>query len=209
MNLAGFYDAVFPSEYGHSFNGTSSSTPFSAAMAAVLMSKNSFIKGHPEVVKPIFLTSTAGHVFNNRDTDGGAAPGIPSFDLMAYSKGYSGYWPKGNDQSLFKDGNGNSRDLEVTLNNLVAGEKYNLAVAYLTKGSTIKKLKKLPLKWSVTVYQNNKSISSYSANNYDHQYILQTFKVPKSGSVTIRIKRNSNAAPDDKIAFGYHMTKVP
>ena len=209
MNLAGFYDAVFPSEYGHSFNGTSSSTPFSAAMAAVLMSKNSFIKGHPEVVKPIFLTSTAGHVFNNRDTDGGAAPGIPSFDLMGYSKSYSGYWPKGNDQSLFKDGNGNSKELEVTLKDLVAGEKYNLAVAYLTKGSTIKKLKKLPLKWSVTVYQNNKSISSYSANNYDHQYILQTFKVPKSGSVTIRIKRNSNAAPDDKIAFGYHMTKVP
>lgn len=209
MNLAGFYDAVFPSEYGHAFNGTSSSTPFSAAMAAVLMSKSSFIKGHPEVVKPIFLTSTAGHVFNNRDTDGGAAPGIPSFDLMAYSKSYSGYWPKGNDQTLFKDGNGNSKNLEVTLNNLVAGEKYKLAVAYLTKGSTVKKLKKLPLNWNVSVYQNGKSISSYTANNNNQQYIMQTFTVPKSGSVTIRIKRNSNAAPDDKIAIGYHMVKVP
>ena len=161
------------------------------------------------MVKPIFLTSTAGHVFNNRDTDGGAAPGIPSFDLMAYSKSYSGYWPKGNDQSLFKDGNGNSKNLEVTLNNLVAGEKYKLAVAYLTKGSTVKKLKKLPLNWNVSVYQNGKSISSYTANNNNQQYIMQTFTVPKSGSVTIRIKRNSNAAPDDKIAIGYHMVKVP
>ncbi len=209
MNLAGFYDAILPSEYYNTFDGTSSSTPFSAAMAAVLMSKRTFIKGHPEVVKPIFLTSTAGHVFNNRDTDGGAVPGIPSFDLMGYNKVYSGYWPKGNDQALFKDNNGNNKELEVTLENLVAGEKYKLAVAYLAKGSTIKRLKKLPLNWSVTVYQNNKSISSYTANNNNQEYIMQTFTVPKSGSVSIRIKRNSNAAPDDKIAIGYNMAKVP
>jgi hypothetical protein len=38
-----------------------------------------------------------------------------------------------------------------------------------------------------------------------HQFMMQSFTVPRSGSVTMKITRISNLAPDDEIAIGYHM----
>ena len=186
------------------YTGTSFSTPFTAAVAADLMTRHPFFKGHPEMVKPVFLTATWGTTYNNYDTDRGAIGGIPAYNFMAFNKTFSGYWPKAKDNALFKNANGNDKTLDVTFNGLVAGEKYKLAVSYLTKGSVIQRLKKMPARLSISVYQDGKRISGLNTT-YAHQFIMQSFTVPKSGSVTMKISRLSNLAPDDDIAIGYHM----
>jgi len=193
----------FSLPYGN-YRGTSFSTPFTAAMAADLMTRHPFFKGHPEMVKPVFLTATWGTTFNNYDTDRGAIGGIPAYNFMAFNKTFSGYWPKGNDNALFKNSNGSDKVLEMTFNGLVAGEKYKLAVSYLAKGSVIKRLKKMPAVLAITVHQDGSMISGLQTTNA-HQFMMQSFTVPRSGSVTMKITRISNLAPDDEIAIGYHM----
>lgn len=189
--------------------GTSFSTPFTAAMAADLMTRHPFFKGHPEMIKPVFLTATQGNTYNDIDSDGGAVPGVPTYAIMALNKTFSGYWPKAKEQTLFKDANGNKKELNATINGVVAGEKYKLAISWLMKGSTIKRLNKLPVNLGLIVNQDGKTLSGIIPTNFDHQYLLTSFTVPKSGSIKIRIICYSNDAPDDPIAVGYHMALQP
>ena len=189
--------------------GTSYSTPFTAAMAADLLTRHPFFQGHPEMIKPVFLTATLGNTYNDIDTDGGAVPGVPTYAIMALNKTYSGYWPKAKEQTLFKDANGNKKELNMTISGVVAGEKYKLAISWLMKGSTIKILKKLPVNLGLIVDQDGKTLSGIIPTNFDHQYLLTSFTVPKSGSIKIRIICYSNDAPDDAIGVGYHMALQP
>ena len=192
---------------GISCLGTSCASPFSAAMAANLMTKHPFFRGHPEMVKPVFMTSTWGTTFNNRDTDGGAVEGIPHYPFMVNNKSFSGWW-KGNDKALFKDANGNDKSLEVDIiNGVVAGEKYKLGVSWLMKGSTIKSKGKLPVNLAVLVYQNGQIIAGSLDVSNKNPFALIPFTVPQSGSVKIVIVRLGNLAPNDQIAIGYHMAR--
>lgn len=209
LNLAQFYGSEFPSEYGNTFHGTSAAAPFSAAMAADLMSKHPFFKGHPEMVKPVFLTTTTSNTIYNWDTDGGAVQGIPAFNLMASNKSYSGYWQNANYATLFKDANGNKKYIEINLINVVAGEKYKLAISWLMKGETIRAMNRLPIHMAVGVFQNQNLLSvTSSATPNEQPYTLQTFTAPQSGTITIRIACE-NDAPNDPMTFGYHMALVP
>ena len=218
-NFGCFYNSAFGS-FGYSndnvlFSGTSAASPFSAAMAADLMSKHPFFKGHPEMVKPVFLTSVLGNTIDSRDTDGGAVLGVPVYDLMASNKSFSGYWRNQRDEQLFKDADGKDKTLTFDIDGVVAGEKYKLAISWLMKGSTIKKLKKLPLNFVVAVVQPNGNISKTFlnvaiANNNKTQNVVLPFTVPKTGKVRVEINRfGNNLAPDDPITIGYHMALQP
>ena len=217
MNLTNFTDPIFPDVYGDIFNGTSASTPYSAAMGAVLMSKHPFFKGHPEMVKPVFLTSTLGSLIEDRDSDGGAVPGVPAFNLMASNKSFSGYWNRANYTSLFKDANGNNKTQNVLIDGLVAGEKYKLAVTWLMKGNTIKSLGKLPIKMEAHLFQNGTEFTSKSSYEYSsasmqeirEPYILHSFTVPASGKIILKLACTQNDAPDDQMIMGFHMSRVP
>ena len=159
------------------------------------------------MVKPVFMTSTWGTTFNNRDTDGGAVEGIPHYPFMVNNKSFSGWW-KGNDKALFKDANGNDKSLEVDIiNGVVAGEKYKLGVSWLMKGSTIKSKGKLPVNLAVLVYQNGQIIAGSLDVSNKNPFALIPFTVPQSGSVKIVIVRLGNLAPNDQIAIGYHMAR--
>lgn len=209
LNLAQFYGSEFPSELNYILAGTSAAAPFSAAMAADLMSKHPFFKGHPEMVKPVFLTTTTSNTIYNWDTDGGAVQGIPAFNLMASNKSYSGYWQNANYATLFKDANGNNKYIEINLINVVAGEKYKLAISWLMKGETIRAMNRLPIHMAVGVFQNQNLLSvTSSATPNEQPYTLQTFTAPQSGTITIRIACE-NDAPNDPMTFGYHMALVP
>ena len=178
-------------------------------MAADLMSKHPFFKGHPEMVKPVFLTTTTSNTIYNWDTDGGAVQGIPAFNLMASNKSYSGYWQNANYATLFKDANGNNKSIVINLINVVAGEKYKLAISWLMKGSTIRAMNRLPIHMAVGVFQNQNLLSlTSSATPNEQPYTLQTFTAPQSGTITISIICQ-NDAPNDPMTFGYHMALVP
>ena len=211
-NFGCFYNSAFGS-FGYSndnvlFSGTSAASPFSAAMAADLMSKHPFFKGHPEMVKPVFLTSVLGNTIDSRDTDGGAVLGVPVYDLMASNKSFSGYWQNFSDDELFKDADGKDKTLTFDIDGVVAGEKYKLAISWLMKGSTIKKLKKLPLNFIITVYQNNKVLALGLAIDNTKQKGVLSFTVQDTGKLRVTISR-SNLAPDDPITIGYHMALQP
>ena len=217
-NFGCFYNSAFGS-FGFSndnvlFSGTSASSPFSAAMAADLMTKHPFFKGHPEMVKPVFLTATLGNTKESRDTDGGAASGVPVYDLMASNKSFSAYWKNFSDGELFKDADGKDKAIKFDIDGVTAGEKYKLAVSWLMKGSTIKKLKKLPLSFVVVVIQKDKILplkvlASAVANDNETQNVVLPFTVQKTGKLTVMISRTNNLAPDDPITIGYHMALQP
>ena len=195
----------FPEMYYSVYGGTSFSTPFTAAMAADMMSRHPFFKGHPEMVKPVFLTSTWGFSLNDPDTDGGAYNGTPVYSLLALNKTYSGYWPKAKDNVLFKD----NKSLEMNISGLVAGEKYKLGISWLMKGSTIKSKGTLPVNLAAAVLQNGQMISSFGDINNKNPYILLSFTVPQSGSIKVYIGRIVNYAPNEDLIIGYHMARQP
>ena len=210
MNITGFYDNIYPEEYNHIFGGTSASTPFSAAMAADLMSKKPIFRGHPEIVKSLFLTTTSGTNIYNRDNDGGAVNGIPSFNKMISSKNFAGYISRATEDVLFRDANGNRKTYyDIFIDGVDANENYKLAFSWLMKGSRIINSKKLPLRFAIFVYQNGALISATtSATPNDQPYTLQTLKTLSSDRITIRVILMNNDAPDDEIVMGYHMSKV-
>ena len=218
-NFGCFYNSVFD-RFGYPndkpyFLGTSAATPFSAAMAADLMAKHPFFKGHPEMVKPVFLTSTLGNTIKSRDTDGGAVPGVPVYDLMASNKSFSGYWRNQRDEQLFKDADGKDKAISFDVNGVTAGEKYKLAVSWLMKGTTIKNLKKLPLNITVSVVQKDKIfllkvLGMAAASDNKTQNIVLPFTVQNTGKLTVIISRTgNNLAPKDPITIGYHMALQP
>lgn len=200
MNMGNIY---LPN--GQTYTGTSIASPLSAAMAADLMSRHPFFKGHPEMVKPVFMTATWGTTFNNLDTDAGAIEGIPAYGFMAYNKTYSGYWPKAKGNVLFKDANGNHKNLEMNISGVVAGEKYKLGVSWLMQGTTIKSKGKMPVNLGVFVYQNGLLIISSADMMNKNPFALLPFTIPQSGTIKIIIACLSNVAPNDEIAVGYHM----
>lgn len=213
MNIGNFYDVGFVGYSGY-FDGTSAATPYTAAMAADLMTKHPFFKGHPEMVKPVFLTATMGNTIESRDTDGGAVPGIPAYNLMASNKTFSGYWRNYSGDKLFKDADGKDKAISFDIDGVTAGEKYKLAVSWLMKGSTIKKLKKLPLNFSVVVFQKDKILlvkvlGSAVAGDHKTQNVVLPFTVKNTGKLTVLISLTDNLAPKDPITIGYHMALQP
>ena len=213
MNIGNFYDVGFVGYDGY-FDGTSAATPYTAAMAADLMTKHPFFKGHPEMVKPVFLTSVLGNTIQSRDTDGGAVPGIPVYNLMASNKNFSGYWRNYKDEQLFKDADGNGKAISFDIDGVVAGEKYKLAISWLMKGSTIKKLKKIPLNFTVLVIQNDGNghlnlLASAFVNDNKTQNVVLPFTIQRTGKLFVMIYRADNLAPKDPITLGYHMALQP
>ena len=111
--------------------------------------------------------------------------------------------------TLFKDANGNNKSIVINLINVVAGEKYKLAISWLMKGSTIRAMNRLPIHMAVGVFQNQNLLSlTSSATPNEQPYTLQTFTAPQSGTITISIICQ-NDAPNDPMTFGYHMALVP
>ena len=82
------------------------------------------------------------------------------------------------------------------------------------KGSTVQKLKKIPLNLLVTVAQPNGNSMTYLiltfSNDYTRQNLVVPFTVLYTGTVRVTISRlGNNLAPKDPITIGYHMALQP
>lgn len=187
--------------------GTSISAPITAALAADLMTQHPFYKGHPEMVKAVFLTSSWANALRTQDTDGGATKCMPSYRYMAELSRYSGYVKNYTDAQLFQNSDGSSKIYTIKLSNVKANEHYRFALAWLAKGSTIKKIGRTPL--LLTVYPANYDEIYPGISNGNNPYVVYDFKVEKDGDMFFYVVREANFAPEDKITMGFHTVKLP
>lgn len=201
-NYAEFYfpNATGLSPYNGDFNGTSASTPYTAAMAADLMSQDTIIKRHPEVVKAYMLVQSGRTIYGgynyDQDNNTEAALEIPYYndfpDVSVYSS-----WNGDNDCCFAGDGS-----IEVTETGILAGHRYKIAIAWLVPPGYVLQNGFLPQDIDIDVFQGN-SLIAYSSSGTD-PFEMVDFTTQSSQDLRIVITRFSNSGYG-KVALGYAM----
>lgn len=184
--------------YNGTFDGTSASTPYTAAMAADVLSQHPFFKTHPEMFKALMLTGSTVSVAdaNSRDMDNYVRiKKIPQYFNMGWNT-RSAYW-NGSNSDFF--------DTDSTIvfaeTGIVQGKRYRIAISWLSSGDYVFQNKLLPQDLDLYIYQYGSPIdSSTSATN---PFELVDFVAPKSGGISVWIKRKRNSQSDN-IVLGYN-----
>lgn len=203
--------------YNGYFNGTSASTPYTAAMVADLMSHHpSSLKGHPELIKAILVSggkrpipNASTHDPNNQTV---AAKDIPVYSSLAWNRTFRTW--RGENNQVF-----NSNQKITFTEAGIKGAHYRIGIAWLTSGSYILANKdlvqnqgqKMPQDIDLKVYQNGKVIAqSLSSTN---PFEVVDFTPKTNDNLTIEIhryrntpNRNTNISlPPEKVILGYSM----
>ena len=201
-NYAEFYfaNSTGLSVYNGDFNGTSASTPYTAAMAADLMSQYSNIKRHPEVVKAYMLVQKGREIYGgynyDQDNNTAAALMIPYYNNQPDVEHFL-FW-NGNNDCCF-DVNG---EIEVTETGILSGHRYRIAIAWLVPGCYVLQNTLLPQDIDLYVYQGN-TLIDYSASG-TNPFEMVGVTTLSSQDLRIVIKRYSNSGYG-KVALGYAM----
>lgn len=184
--------------YNGTFDGTSASTPYTAAMAADVLSQHSFFKTHPEMFKALMMTGSTVDVRDSlmRDTDNYLRiKKIPQYFRMGWNT-RSAYWNGTNSDFFSQDST-----ISFTESGVVAGKRYRIAIAWLSDGDYVLGTGLLPQDMNLYVYQNGNVIAqSVSTTN---PFELVDFTAQSSADFTVVIKRARNAGSDN-ILLGYN-----
>lgn len=189
-------------DYYPSISKTSGATPYTAALAANLLSTHPFYKWHPEVVKALMLTSSTVEIKDkDRDTDNlnkFIGKGTPSYAAM--TKGNrSRYW-NGNNTDFYKN-----NLIEFNESNIKVNKKYRIAIAWLSDGTFVYNYGLLPQANKLSIWQNGKEVA-VSNNTYNSFQIVE-FTAASTGDLTIKINRTANRG--GRVLLGYNMYEVP
>ena len=199
-NYAEFYFYNALSEYSGNFDGTSAATPYTAAMAADLMTQYPYMKRHPEVVKAYMLVQNGLTIYGgynyDQDNNTEAALTIPYYNNQPDVTNYT-YWNGNNDCCFSGDGS-----IELTETGIQAGHRYKIAIAWLVPGSYILQNGYLPQDIDIDVYQGN-TLVAYSISG-TNPFEMVDFTTQSSQDLRIVIKRFSNSGYG-KVALGYAM----
>ena len=183
------------------FNGTSASAPYSAGMAALLLSNAPGLRWHPEIVKAMFLSaSTLSPSAINKDTDASYKAKIPMFDKMI--KSTTGFFDTSND-SLFVNG----APLQIKFDKIKKGARYRVAISWLTSGTFVRRNKKIGQDLDLCVFQDgsNKTYYSSSAQN---SFEVTEFTAESNADVTIQVTRYANYNSEERVVLGYSLTQI-
>lgn len=195
--LANYAEFYFPN-FGD-YDGTSAATPYSAAMAADLMSQYPDIKRHPEIVKAYMLVQNGRTIFagNNHDQDNStdAALEVPYFNDQPDVTSYA-YW-NGNNDCCFSNGS-----IELTETGILSGHRYKIAIAWLVPGTYVLQYGYLSQDIDIDVYQGN-TLIAYSNSGTD-PFEMVDFTAQTAQDLRIVITRFSNSGYG-KVALGYAM----
>lgn len=188
--------------YNGTFDGTSASTPYTAAMAADVLSQHPFFKTHPEMFKALMMTGSTVQITgaSTRDRDNySRVKRIPQYSNMGWNT-RSAYW-NGANSSFF------SADSTISFveTGIVSGAHYRIAISWLSSGGYVKTNKKLPQDMDLFIYQNGQLVDS--SESPDNPFELVDFTTSSSNDLTIVIKRKRNAG-GDQIALGYNLAKI-
>lgn len=184
--------------YNGTFNGTSASTPYTAAMAADVLSQHSFFKMQPALFKALMLTGSTVRVANAnmRDMDNSIyIKKIPQYLKMGWST-RSAYWNGSNDAFFAQDST-----ISFVESGIVSGSHYRIAISWLSSGFYVLANNLLPQDMDLFVFQNGNLIAQ--SNSATNPFELVDFTSYSSSDLTIVIKRvrNSNS---DNIILGYN-----
>lgn len=189
--------------YNGTFNGTSASTPYTAAMAADVLSQHSFFKNHPEMFKALMMTGSTEYINNSYfqgDKDNyHRIRKLPLYSKMAWNT-RSAYW-NGNNYDFF----GADSCIRFTESSIDSGKTYRIAISWLTLGSYVMQHNMLSQDLDLFIYQGGALIASSSAPN--NPFELVEFTTNSSANLTIVIKRIRNAQADNVI-LGYNFLKT-
>lgn len=189
--------------YNGTFNGTSASTPYTAAMAADVLSQHSFFKNHPEMFKALMMTGSTKYINNSYfqgDKDNyHRIRKLPLYSKMAWNT-RSAYW-NGNNDGFF----GADSCIRFTESSIDSGKTYRIAISWLTLGSYVMQHNMLSQDLDLFIYQGGTLIASSSAPN--NPFELVGFTTNSSTDLTIVIKRIRNAQVDNVI-LGYNLLKT-
>lgn len=184
--------------YNGTFNGTSAATPYTAAMAADVLSQHSFFKEHPELFKALMLTGStvAANNASSKDRDNYVRiKKIPQYFKMGWNT-RSAFW-SGSNSSFF----GVDSTILITESNIKANRNYRIAISWLSDPNYVQDFNLLPQDLDLFVYQNGVLLaSSTSATN---PFELVDFTTTSTSDLEIVIKRVRNANADDVI-LGYN-----
>ena len=181
------------------FNGTSASTPYSAAIAALILSADSDLKRHPEVIKSIFLMNATNSISNaqSHDTDDTAfvASKMPYFNI---NDEFVYRWWSGSNDDFF-----DSNDKIIfTETGITSGQHCRAAISWLNSGSYVGEYKLLAQDLDLYVYQGSTPLAS-SATTYNPFEVVD-FTTQSNANLRIEIRRYANSFSDD-IVLGFTM----
>ena len=188
--------------YNGTFDGTSASTPYTAAMAADVLSQHPFFKTHPEMFKALMMTGSTVQITgaSTRDRDNySRIKRIPQYSNMGWDT-RSAYW-NGSNSSFF----GTDSTISFVETEIVSGAHYRIAISWLSSGGYVRSNKMLPQDMDLFIYQNGQLIDS--SESPDNPFELVDFTTSSSNDLTIVIKRKRNAGTD-QIALGYNLAKI-
>lgn len=199
-NYAEFYFPNALPAYSGDFSGTSAATPYTAAMAADLMSQYNDMKRHPEIVKAYMLVQDGRTIYGgssyDQDNNTEAALQVPYYNDNPDVSHYTS-WNGNNDCCFSGDGS-----IELTETGIQAGHRYRIAIAWLVPGCYVLQNGYLPQDIDLDVYQGN-SLIAYSNSGTD-PFEMVDFTAQTAQNLRIVITRFSNSGYG-KVALGYAM----
>ncbi|GBU23411.1 hypothetical protein R83H12_00022 [Fibrobacteria bacterium R8-3-H12] len=187
------------------FTGTSAATPLAAGFLADHLDQHPFCKRQPAMMKATLITSERIPIANadTWDTDNyrnaynpGVAKGIVNYSTASWGTG--SMWWDGANSSFFNSSNEIQPIIE---NNIQAGKRYRIAIAWLTSGGYVSHNKKVSQDLDLYVYQNGNLIAF--SLSYDNPFEVVNFVAPTSDPLSVIIHRYRNSG-SDRVILGYH-----
>lgn len=187
-------------DFGPSLNhmtGTSASTPYSAAIAALVLSADSNLKRHPEVIKSMYLMNAIipiSGTTHDEDDLYSISSSLPYFDVngAVLIRWWSGV------NSAFFDSN---EKIIFTETDVVSGAHCRAAISWLTSGSYAGVYKSLAQDLDLFVYQGSTEPIGSSQSIYN-PFEVVSFTTQSNADLRFEIKRFANSQSDD-IALGF------
>jgi len=179
--------------------GTSASTPYSAAIAANILSKDSDLKRHPEVMKSIFLVQATMPIVDasSHDIDDwfSVSYNLPYFNV---NNGIAYGWWIGPNSAFFNNG-----ESIVFYKSIVSGLRCKAAISWLTSGSYAGVYKTLAQDLDFFVYQGSDTPLAFS-QSWGNPFEILDFTTDGNDNLRFEIKRFSNSGADD-VVLGFAM----
>lgn len=182
------------------FNGTSASTIYSAAIAANVLSRDSNLKRHPEIIKSMFLMNATIPIGNaaTHDSDDwfSVASKLPYFSINESFRyrswsGPNAYFFNDNEEILFVE------------SGISYGQHCRAAISWLTSGLYAGEYKMLAQDIDLYVYQGTTEPIASSTSAYNPFEVVD-FTTQSSSNLTFKIKRFANSYSDD-VVLGFTM----
>jgi hypothetical protein len=190
------------------FGGCSAATPLAAGFTASLLEQHPFFKRKPALVKAVLLSGEAIRILNFDRWDRDNANTSPYVSrvaekIMTYSNvNGTRYrdWSSPSNTAFFDSND----EIVFTENNIKAGTRYRIAIAWLSDGSYVNANKIPPQNINLYIQQNGKSVNAKMSMRDPFEVADFYTASNANGPLTIKIHRYSNSGAGG-VYLGYSM----